>query len=123
MRHQLVGNPANVDKLGPSKCEMPNEWLEHRNAHFGTLIGTLGQVGFSRADATEITASVLTIHGTKDRNAPYGCGREWSLILPNARLITIPGAAHHSWVEAPDIVFSAIDTFLNGKWPDRAAEN
>jgi pimeloyl-ACP methyl ester carboxylesterase len=95
-RYQLVDKPANVDKLGPSKCDMPNEWLEHRNAHFKILLGTLGQIGFGRADAVKVTSPVLTIHGTKDRNAPYGCGREWSLILSNARLITIQDAAHFS---------------------------
>ena len=63
---------------------------------------------------------VLTIHGTKDRNAPYGGGREWAMLLPNARLITIPGAAHMSWVEAPDVIISSIDIFLSGKWPEKA---
>jgi pimeloyl-ACP methyl ester carboxylesterase len=39
---------------------------------------------------------VLTIHGTKDRNAPYGSGREWAFNLPNARLLTIKGGAHNA---------------------------
>jgi pimeloyl-ACP methyl ester carboxylesterase len=28
---------------------------------------------------------VLTIHGTQDRNAPFGGGREWVAHLPEAR--------------------------------------
>jgi hypothetical protein len=50
-------------------------------------------------------------------NAPYGGGRQWSMLLPDSRLISVPGAAHMSWVEAPELIFSSIDTFLNGDWP------
>jgi alpha-beta hydrolase superfamily lysophospholipase len=60
---------------------------------------------------------VLTIHGTKDRNAPYGGGRQWSMLLSESRLVTVPRAAHMSWIEAPELVFSSIDAFLNGDWP------
>ena len=42
------------------------------------------------------------------------------VVLPNARLITIDGAAHMSWVEFPEIVFPSIDVFLNGQWPEHA---
>lgn len=64
---------------------------------------------------------MLTIRGRKDRNAPYGGGPEWdTLQLPNARLVTIEGAAHMSWVEFPEIVFPAIELFLHGQWPEHA---
>jgi len=36
-------------------------------------------------------------------------GREWDLLLLNARLMTIDRAAHMSWVEFPELVFF--------KWP------
>ena len=42
------------------------------------------------------------------------------MLLPNARLITIDGAAHMSWVEYPELVFPNIDLFLNGQWPEQA---
>ena len=68
----------------------------------------------------KVSIPVLTIHGRKDRNAPYGGGREWDMLLPNARLITIDDAAHMSWVEFPEIVFPSIELFLNGQWLERA---
>ena len=49
--------------------------------------------------------------------APYGSGREWASTLPDARLLTIPGAGHASWLEAPDVIFPAIRAFLRGEWP------
>jgi hypothetical protein len=42
------------------------------------------------------------------------------MLLPNARLITIDGAAHMSWIEFPELVFPSIDGFLNGQWPSQA---
>jgi hypothetical protein len=41
-------------------------------------------------------------------------------MLPGARLITVAGAAHFPWIEAPELVFSSVDTFLRGKWPMQA---
>jgi hypothetical protein len=42
------------------------------------------------------------------------------MLLPDARLITIDGAAHMSWVEFPEVVFPSIDLFLDGQWPEQA---
>ena len=60
---------------------------------------------------------VLTIHGTRDRNAPYGGGREWARRLPDARLVTVPGAAHAVYLEDPVVVWGSIRQFLRGEWP------
>jgi formylglycine-generating enzyme len=70
--------------------------------------------------AAKVTMPVLTIHGKKDRNAPYGAGREWAQFLPDARLITLENAAHNSWADEPELIVRAIDTFLAGKWPPEA---
>jgi hypothetical protein len=32
--------------------------------------------------------------------------------------LTVDDAAHVPWIEEPEIVFSAIETFLGGQWPD-----
>jgi pimeloyl-ACP methyl ester carboxylesterase len=42
--------------------------------------------------------------------------------LPNARLLTVTGAGHAPWIEAPDLVFRAIDVFLRGAWPAEAEQ-
>lgn len=44
-------------------------------------------------------------------------GGRSTLELPNARLLAVEGAAHQIWVDAPDLVLGAIDTFLRGEWP------
>ena len=120
-RFRLVGNPANVDKLGKSNCDMPNEWPVNFEKHLQHHFGSVQKLDIAKEKVAKVSTPVLTIHGTKDRNAPYGSGREWASTLPNARLISVKGAAHQAWVEAPDLIFSAIDTFLKGDWP-KAAE-
>jgi pimeloyl-ACP methyl ester carboxylesterase len=120
-RTGLVGNPANAAKAGDGYCEFPNEWPTHLDKHFDASISSIRKLDIRDADLAKVTMPVLTIHGTKDRNAPFGGGREWAAILPDARLVTVPGAAHFPWLDNPDLVFSSIDAFLRSEWP-RAAE-
>jgi len=108
----LVGDSANVHKLGPGWCDMPNEWPVHFDRHLAVFFATVERVTTTADQVRGIQVPVLTIHGTWDRNAPYGSGREWAATLPHAQLVTVPGAGHFSWIDAPDVVFPAIDQFL-----------
>jgi proline iminopeptidase len=120
-RFYLVGNPANVEKLGKGWCDMPNEWPvnfeRHLQYHF-TSVQSL-HTSWEKVIAS-VTQPVLTIHGTKDRNAPYGAGREWAEKLPNARLLSISDAGHFPFAEYPEIVIPALRDFLSIGWPDRS---
>lgn len=118
-QQRMVGDPVHAKRI-PSPCEMKNEWPVHLWPHFDPLLASDQALDIPNESVAKVTVPVLTIHGRKDRNAPYGGGREWDLLLPNARLITIDGAAHMSWVEFPDLVFPSIDLFLNGRWPPQA---
>jgi proline iminopeptidase len=111
-RAVLVGDPRFAAQV-PDVCEMTNEWTinfeRHLRYHFGSIRRMQPP---SWEELGRITVPVLTIHGTKDRNAPYGSGREWAAHLPNARLVTVPGAAHMPWIDQPDAVFAEIERFL-----------
>jgi proline iminopeptidase len=119
VRVMLVGSPANAAKIA-SPCDMPNEWPINFQRHLNYHFDSVQRLNISKEAVARVSVPVLTIHGTRDRNAAYGSGREWAHILPNARLVTVNGAAHFPWVDAPGVVFPAIATFLNGKWPERA---
>ena len=116
-RFGLVGNPEHVDRLGGSRCDMPNEWPINFARHLRYHFTSVREMRVTQDQVAAVTVPVLTIHGTQDRNAPYGGGRQWALELPNARLLTVNAAAHQVWVDAPDVVLRAVDTFLRGKWP------
>lgn len=117
LRGRLVGDPRLADQV-PDLCDMPNEWPVHLNAHRRWLFTSLfGSQPPTWEQVATLTVPVLTIHGTQDRNAPYGGGVGWASHLPNGRLLTVRGAAHMAWLDAPQTVFAAVDTFLSGQWP------
>jgi pimeloyl-ACP methyl ester carboxylesterase len=116
-RFGLVGNPANVARLGGSQCSMPNEWPANFQRQLRHHFGSVQALRPAWTDFAMVRQPVLTIHGTHDRNAAYGAGREWANRLPNGRLITVRGAAHQLFSEYPDIVFPAMREFLLGAWP------
>ena len=80
-------------------------WIEH-------LFPSIQRITLTSDDFAKVKAPVLTIHGTRDRSAPYGGARDWASKLPNARLVTVENAAHAPWIEAPDAVFGPIRDFL-----------
>jgi proline iminopeptidase len=100
-------------------CELANE----RNAMGymqSDVMPTLHRLNIGADDYKRASMPVLTIHGTKDRIAAYGGGLDWARSLPDARLVTVDDAAHVPWIEAPELVFDSIKTFLAGSWPKSA---
>lgn len=120
LRNWLVGDPAKAARVEPNVCEYPNEWPvnfeRHLEHHF---VGSVQKLDVPREAVAQVQVPVLTVHGTRDRNAPYGAGREWALLLPNARLLTVKGAAHQVWADDRSVL-DAISSFLGGQWPERA---
>jgi pimeloyl-ACP methyl ester carboxylesterase len=84
------------------------------------ILPSIQNLHLTAEDLAKVKTPVLTIHGTRDRSAPYGGGREWALLLPNAQLVTVENAGHAPWIEAPEKVFGAMNTFLGGAWPESA---
>ena len=123
IRPMLIGDPSKIDRVRISVCDMPNEWpvlqVRHLRVHFE-------ESGMKHALPVErvrqLNIPVLTVHGTRDRNAPYGAGREWSYLLPEGRLLTIEDAAHHAFAEAREDVMPAVLEFLRGEWPAAAVK-
>lgn len=112
----LVGNPAHHTRV-TSLCDLPNEWPANFARHLERHWGSVKELELGDAELRKVTMPVLTIHGTRDRNAPYGAGREWALRLPEARLVTVEGAAHAAYLDDPVTVFGSIRQFLRGEWP------
>jgi proline iminopeptidase len=115
MAYRMVGDPKHASRFDRSSCALENE----RNfmATFQHLWPTIQAATLSADELKKITMPVLTIHGTSDRNAHYAGGKVWAASLPDARLVTVPGAAHASWLDDPVTVFGAIRHFIRGEWP------
>lgn len=118
LRPFYVADPADAARIDWGRCHLRNEreFLAYwTRSLLPSLQAFAGDAAFGR-----ITAPVLIVHGRRDRSAPYGGAREWATLLPNARLLTVARAAHAPWVEDPDGVPAAIETFLAGAWPGDA---
>jgi proline iminopeptidase len=121
LRVMYVVNPADAERINWGRCDLPNE-RNFRRYWTGHLMPSIQSLQLTAEEMAKATAPVLIVHGTKDRSAPYGGGRDWAMQLPNARLVTVENAAHAPWIEAPDLVFRSIKTFLDGTWPESAEE-
>ena len=117
LRPLYVVDRKDADRLGWAPCDLPNEmaFMKQFTEH---VLPSLAQLQLTAEDISRVRAPVLGIHGRRDRSSPYGAGRDWALRLPNARLLTVEDAAHVPWIEEPEMVLSAIETFLGGQWPD-----
>lgn len=119
LRALYVVDPADAGKINWGRCELPNEsgfmryWL-------GFLQPSIQKLQISAEDAGGMKSRVLVIYGVKDRNAPYGGGRDWALFWPDARLLAVENAAHAPWIEEPELVLGSIGAFLDGGWPEGA---
>lgn len=114
----LLGDETKRDQL-PDVCQYENEWPANADRHLGFHFADIQRRNFPVEQFTALTLPVLTFHGTLDRNAPYGAGREWARTFPDGRLVTVQGGAHQVWIDDPAIV-ADIDAFLRGEWPARA---
>jgi proline iminopeptidase len=103
LRALYVTDPKDADRIRWDRCDLPNErafmryWTE-------SLLPSIHGLALSPAALTAVTAPVLTIHGTRDRSAPYDGGRDWVRLLPAARLQTVDGAGHAPWIEDPSVM-------------------
>ena len=120
LRTIYVTDPADAEKVDWGRCDLPNE-RNFMTYWMGILLPSIQALRLEAADLAKVRVPVLTLHGAKDRSAPYGGGRDWALRLPNARLVTLARAGHAPWIEEPERVFDAITTFLDGDWPESAA--
>ncbi|HEX6124239.1 MAG TPA: alpha/beta hydrolase [Pyrinomonadaceae bacterium] len=66
-----------------------------------------------------VKAPVLVIHGAADV-IPLRSSEFWAYGYPNARLFLIEKSGHISQAETPEILFPAVETFLQGTFPAQA---
>ena len=119
LRFIFVANPADAERIDWGRCDLPNE-RNFRPYWMGQIWPSIQSLKLAAEDFAKAKSPVLIAHGTKDRSSPYGGGRDWAMQLPNARLVTVDNAAHAPWIEAPELVFGSIRTFLDGAWPEAA---
>lgn len=69
-----------------------------------------------RAGLRAVPAPTLILHGEADA-IPMDLVEEWTTALPAARLVKVAGSSHFPYVERPDLVWPAIEAFLQAPPP------
>jgi pimeloyl-ACP methyl ester carboxylesterase len=117
LKYMFVGNPAHAPRFDLGFCALENEWPSNFNNTVMHVMKSMADVSITPEKLQVVKVPVLTIHGDKDRNAPYDGGVDWVKSFPDARLVTVKGAAHASYIDDPVTVFGAIRHFIRGEWP------
>lgn len=97
--------------------ERVEEDLEIRRRTYPTREGYFGQIqailGFDARDRlAEISARTLVIHGENDRLVPPENGRLLNRLIPNSKLVMLPGASHIFMTDRPDESLDAVLSFI-----------
>ncbi|MGC4897344.1 alpha/beta fold hydrolase [Micromonospora sp. DT31] len=69
-------------------------------------------------DLVHVTAPTLVLAGTRDHVAPAAWLAQVAALLPDARLVTVPGASHNVVTTAPGPVAEALHTLLTPQGAD-----
>jgi pimeloyl-ACP methyl ester carboxylesterase len=101
---------------GPEVCMFPNEWPSRLSPYFDALLGSFGAFDWRR-DLSKVRTPRLVIHGERD-NIPLEGNKEWVSGQPEARLLVIRGAGHWPHYERSKETLGAIESFLQGHWPE-----
>jgi pimeloyl-ACP methyl ester carboxylesterase len=112
-------DPAQAARV-PDVCVHENEWPDHLWPYFGKLLSSFGEYDW-RPDLARLDVPRLVIHGRED-GIPLAGAEAWARGFPAARLIVLSPAGHFPFVERPETFFPAVDKFLDGDWPEEAAQ-
>jgi len=120
VRPAFFANSADMTKMTFDECAFETEWPDYQDKWWGALFGSMKPWDY-RETTGKLAVPRLVIQGEKDF-IPLEGSREWVEGNPQARLLVIAGVGHHPFVENPSVFLAAVDTFLDGRWPNGAEE-
>lgn len=113
----FFGDPAAAGRSKGDFCAGAPEALRNKIVAVDRFtMASLGDWDW-RPALRQLAAPTLVIHGTSDP-LPVESAREWAAAIPDARLLLLEGVGHFPYLEVPERFFTAVDEFLQGRWPD-----
>ena len=79
----------------------------------GAVMASYGEWDL-RADLGGLDVPTLVVHG-EEESIPMDMVEEWATSLPQGRLLRVPRAAHFVYAERPELVWPAVEAFLDGR--------
>lgn len=77
------------------------------------IMGSFGDWDL-RPQLGTLNAPLLVVHGEME-TIPMDMVEAWATSMPHATLLKVPNAAHFTYAERPEMVWSAVEKFLSGK--------
>jgi proline iminopeptidase len=105
-----MGDPAAATRSPADPCQYENEWPE-RTAETMQAVWRSREKIELRSLLPSIAAPTLVVHGDEDI-IPLEGSEAYERLIPEARLLRLPGVGHYPHLERPDVFFPAVDTFL-----------
>lgn len=102
----------------PDVCNCENEWPRNLWPYFDAYLSTFGDYDW-RDDLQNLKTPRLVIHGRED-GIPLAGAVAWAEGFPRARLMVLSPAGHFPFIEQREAFLEAVNTFLDGKWPESA---
>ena len=103
--------PVSAASLAPGLWMLGGAERLLERARPGVLFSDLSACNGYRdglASAAKVAAPVILVLGERDMMTPAKGGAELAAALPNARVVTLPGAGHMLLSERPDEVLAAL---------------
>lgn len=121
LRAARVGDPAAVDRMRADICRWENEWPANSQSRMRIVMESRDAIGLG-SRLGDVRASTLVIHGDIDF-VPLAGSEAYAALIPDARLLRLPGVGHFPHLERPEVFYQAVDAFLDGRWPEGAVEH
>lgn len=118
----LLGDPANAGQVQTTFCANENETPARFQWRSTQIMRSLPRRWDYSRKAAAIRAPTLVIQGDKDFAVSPDGARRWTELIPDARLIMLPGAGHLAYIERSDRVIPALERFFAGNWPPEAMQ-
>jgi pimeloyl-ACP methyl ester carboxylesterase len=105
-----MGDPAAVDRSSSDPCQFENEWPDRIAETMGAVWRSRERIEL-RSLLPSIAARTLVVHGDADV-IPLEGSEAYERLIPDARLLRLPGVGHYPHLERPDVFFPVVDAFL-----------
>lgn len=115
VRANLAAAYGDPSRLAPDRVTMDWQLLRAPGAR-AALIARMRQTVLHdpRPELASIRAPVLLLWGDKDALIPITNAQDYLAVLPDARLVTLPGLGHVPQEEAPAVSLAPVLNFLGG---------
>jgi len=120
LRPVYFSDITRAEKMRGDVCAGPIEALRLQPTVNKTIWESLGEWNLI-SELASLKIPTLVIHGSYDM-IPIESSIAWTEAMPNARLLVIKDSGHMTHIEQPGIFFTAIENFLNGRWPEDAIQ-